>query len=76
MFYNRKSDNFYFLSSDKTFWEYWPFLAIYCKNTLFWENTFWLNLSEFPAYKYALGFTKKRVFILEGNWNLEIKLLK
>ena len=70
MFYNRKSDNLYFLSSDKTFWEYWPFFAIYCK------NTFWLNLSEFPAYKYALGFTKKRVFILEENWNLEIKLLK
>ncbi|RAL55917.1 hypothetical protein BLD25_03715 [Candidatus Gracilibacteria bacterium GN02-872] len=76
MFYNRKSDNLYFLSSDKTFGEYGPFFAIYCKNTLFGENTFGLNLSEFPAYKYALGFTKKRVFILEENGNLEIKLLK
>ncbi len=72
MFYNEKTKDWYFIFSDNTTGKYWPFLAIYSKNTLFWENIFNIELNDFPAYKYSLWFTENKLFILEESGKVEI----
>lgn len=76
MFYNEKNSEWFFIWNDNTKGKYWPFLWIFCKNILLWENLHKIELEKFPAYKFALWFTKNRVFILEENGNLEILTFK
>ncbi len=72
MFYNEKNSEWFFIWNDNTEGKYWPFLAIYSKNTLFWENIFNIELNDFPAYKYSLWFTENKLFILEESGKVEI----
>lgn len=72
MFYNEKTKDWFFIWSDKTSGKYWPFLAIYSKNKLDWENIFHTDLKKFPSYKYSLWFTENKLFVLEESGKIEI----
>ena len=74
MFYYRKQGKEYFVSSDKSIWEYGPFLWIYIKNTPFWDiDTDILDLNTYPNYKYIYWVWKDHIFIV---WWAGIILLK
>lgn len=76
MFYLQKEKEWFYISNDKTQGKFWPFIWAFCKNILHWENLHKIEFEKYPWYKFSLWFTKKRVFILEENWNLEIITFK
>lgn len=72
MFYFRQTKEKFFVSSDHIFWEYGPFDWIFCKNQISWNVLENFDFNAYPAYKYAIGFTKKRIFILEESGKIQI----
>lgn len=75
MFYIRENSQKFYLKSDKTIGEYWPFEGIFAKNLQKWKVPENFNFWDFPAYKFAIWFTKTRVFIISENGEIEIKNL-
>lgn len=71
MFYLEKKEQWYFIWNDESKGKFWPFLSVFCKNILYWENIFWVDLQKYPWYKYSLGFSKNRVFILDEKSQIE-----
>ncbi|MBB1564793.1 hypothetical protein HG430_002000 [Candidatus Gracilibacteria bacterium] len=72
MFYTKKAKDGFFLSSDETVGEFGPFQGVFCKGKS--EGKFFteIDLEKYNSYKFALGFTKTRVFILKDSGQLKI----
>lgn len=75
MFYIREDLQKFYLKSDKTMGEYWPFEGIFAKNLQKWKTPEGFDFKDFPAYKFAIWFTEKRVFIISENGEIEIQNL-
>lgn len=72
MFYTKKTKDWFFLSSDETVGEFWPFQWVFCKWKSEWKFFTEIDLEKYNSYKFALWFTKTRVFVLDNSWQLKI----
>lgn len=72
MFYLQQEKEGFYLSNDKTTGKYGPFRGVFCKNIWHGEILHTIDTSQYPAYKYAIGVSQKRIFVLEENGNLHI----
>ena len=91
MFYYKENKFWYFIYSDKIKWEFWPFEGIFCKNKfltspltletsplaplLRGEGKIKELEKKYPAYKYSLWFSWKKIFVIWKSW-LENIILK
>lgn len=66
MFYYEQKQDTYYIWNDEIQGKFWPFAGIFVKNKVLWIIKKDITLDNYPIHKYALWFTKKKVFVL---WN-------
>lgn len=68
MFYYKEEKKKYYIWSDKSIWQYWPFEWIYVKNKEFGIVEKNIDYQEYLWYKYSIWFWENKIFILSENW--------
>ena len=65
MFEYKKISDKYWITSNKTKWEFWPFDWIFVKNKYLWDiDKTKIDEKEFTWYKYSIWVYKNSIFVV------------